>query len=170
MDLVQWLESQNEVTLTHRDALLTVAICAAEKGVGDGQTQLLQVDALVRSHPLFSDDFDAVTQIDFDAATQINFDAVTRSEFDAVTQRINELFALTHKTDPETAIGLAARSLTPELRKTAFKWAVKIALNEGYLSVEKKMFLGKLAIQFMIDMEVAEKIYTEVAGTEKKYE
>jgi hypothetical protein len=70
---------------------------------------------------------------------------------------------LVQLTNPETAIGLAARSLTPELRETAFKWAVIMALSNDSLLEEKKIFLGKLVILFAIDVEIAEKIYAEVA-------
>lgn len=141
MDLVKWLKNKNKDILTPQDALLTVALCAASVDAGADKDFVPQLAELARSHTLFSD------------------------EFDAVTQKIEALFPLIHSTDPEAAIGLAATSLTPELRKTAFEWAVKMALNNGSPSEANKMFLGKLVIQFMIDMEVAEKIYTEVAGT-----
>lgn len=142
MNLVKWLENENKDILTPQDALLTVAICAAEMGSGDIQAQLARIDALARSHPLFAD------------------------EPDLIQRRINELFALVHNTDQGAAIGLAARSLTPELRETAFKWAVNMVLTNGPASEEKKGFLGTLVIQFMIDMELAEKIYAEASEIE----
>jgi len=144
MDLVKWLENENKETLTPQDALLTVALCTASTDAGDDKGCLQRLAELARSHSLFSD------------------------ELDAVRPKIEALFPLVHSTDSEVAIGLAATSLTPELRETAFKWAVNMVLNNGSPSEEKKMFLGKLVIQFMIDMEIADKIYIEVA--EKIYQ
>ena len=141
MDLAKWLENKNKETLTPEDALMTVVLCAALNGADEDKIYLQRLGELARSHPLFSD------------------------YLDAVPQKIETLFPIVQSTDPEEAIGLAATALTPELRETAFRWAVNMALNNGSLSEENKAFLGNLVIQFMIDMNVAEKIYTEVAGT-----
>jgi hypothetical protein len=124
MHLVEWMENKNENTLTPHDALLTVGLCAALTNVSEGKDYLQRIADLARSHSLFSD------------------------EVDTIKQKIELLFPLVHRTGPEAAIDLAARSLTQKLRETAFKWAVIIALSNGSLLEEKKCFSENLSYCF----------------------
>ena len=139
MNLFEWLENERKQILTLQDALLTVAICAAKIDADDSHGDINRIAVLAISHPLFS------------------------NERDTVEPRVNMLVHLILNTDPVKAIDIAAKSLTPELRETAFEWAAKMAMADGLLSGEKKVLLEKLAMQLLIDIKVAGKILKDTA-------
>ena len=58
--------------------------------------------------------------------------------------------------DPRDAVKIAADTLTPELRETAFELAVEAALPEKILTREKKAILDTLKATLSIESEFAQ--------------
>jgi len=74
---------------------------------------------------------------------------------------ISKIYRLTNmlpKEDPINLVSLAAKSLTFELRETAFEWAVELLGNNEVLSKDKLEKLDQLKYILEIDSNVANKL------------
>jgi hypothetical protein len=120
--------------LTIQDALILIPVFTADIGQEDTQ----HIVALAHAHSLFPEDAETTEK------------------------RINRFANLTDAVERTKAIELATKSLTPELRETAFLWTAELMLQKSALSEEKKEILDNLRIALSIDKESAEKMLQDM--------
>jgi hypothetical protein len=125
------------------DALLTIAICAAESGKKAGFSYIPGLVALALANPLYSE------------------------KIESLRKRIYHLVNAITVGDQEKFVDLAIKSLPSELKETALKWAADVVVANGILADEKKQFLEELAAKLSIDSSVAERII-DVSAMKKR--
>jgi hypothetical protein len=126
-----------------QDALLTIAICAAESGKKAGFSYIPGLVALALANPLYSE------------------------KIESLRKRIYHLVNAITVGDQEKFVDLAIKSLPSELKETALTWAADVVVANGILADEKKQFLEELAAKLSIDSSVAERII-DVSAMKKR--
>jgi hypothetical protein len=139
MYLLENLTHGDEGKLYVQDALIAVAICAAQVDEEYSYEKTERIAALALANPMFS------------------------KEIETVKKRV---LHLVHSITPENwekAVDLAMTSLPAEFKETAFAWAADMIARNGGLTDTKKEFLDELATKLSIEREVAARIFKQVA-------
>ena len=119
--------------LTMQEALTIIAVYAAQIDPEKCQDDVKRIVATAERLP--------------------EFVAKKESIFSFVNKFINSMQAI----DSQKAVEIAANGLTTELRKTAFKLAVEVALPDKVLTDKKKSVLDSLESKLSIRSEFAQK-------------
>ena len=119
--------------LTMQEALTIIAVYAAQIDPEKCQDDVKRIVATAERFP--------------------EFVAKKESIFSFVNKFINSMQAI----DSQKAVEIAANGLTTELRKTAFKLAVEVALPDKVLTDKKKSVLDSLESKLSISSEFAQK-------------
>ena len=143
MEPLDMLGMRQRGKLPVQDALLTIAVCAAESVKKAGFSYIPGLVALALADPLFPE------------------------KIESLRKRIYHLVNAITVGDQEKFVDLAIRSLPSELRVKAFTWATEAAIENGILTDEKKQFLEELATKLSIDSSVAERIIDVSAMKER---
>lgn len=147
-DLICELEL-NEIdplnNLTLQDSLIVVAVYvnAMLANLGRNKNGIHRIKSLAGKHPLF------------------------REKSEVILSRIYKYTNLLKTRDRCTAVGSAAESLTPRLRKTAFEWALHLVIDNGILTKEARTILAELRKLLSIDRQVAQNIIDKITGPSK---
>jgi hypothetical protein len=119
--------------LTFQDSLIAVAVYAAQIDPNEPDKDIKRIEDLAKKNPLFEE------------------------KPKELRARINKFVNSMRIGNPLDTIGLAANSLTPRYRETAFKWASELVLAEGELSEEQNEILDWLRAKLSIDSKVAKR-------------
>jgi len=120
--------------LTFQDALIVIAVYAMQIYVTKDYKDIDRVASLAEGHSLF------------------------QGNIEDIISKIYRLTNMLPKEDPINLVSLAAKSLTFELRETAFEWAVELLGNNEVLSKDKLEKLDQLKYILEIDSNVANKL------------
>lgn len=123
--------------LTFQDSLIAVAVYAAQIDPDEPDKDIKRIEDLAKKNPLF------------------------RQEPKKLRHRINKFVNIMRKGNPLDTIGLAANSLTPKYRRTAFRWASELILAEKELSEKQNEILDWLRIKLSIDSKSAKRFIAE---------
>jgi len=134
MEPLDMLGMRKRGELSIEDALLTIAVCAAESGKKAGFDYIPRIVALAQVNPLFSEKIESLRK--------------------TIYHLVNAITA----GDQQKFVDLAIRSLPSELKEKAFTWAAEAAIENGILADEKKQFLEKLAAKLSVGSAVAKRI------------
>ena len=134
MEPLDMLGMRKRGELPFEDALLTIAICAAESDKKADFSYIPGLVALALAEPLLSENIEGLRK------------------------RIYHLVNAMTVGDQEKFLELAIRSLPLELKEKAFSWAAETAIENGILADEKKQFFEELTAKLSIDTAVAERI------------
>jgi tellurite resistance protein len=130
MDLMENLTYGEEGKLYVQDAILAIAVCAAELDDESSTEETDRITALALANPMFSNDAETIRK---------------------------RTFRLIHSIaagDREEALELALASLPGELKETAVSWAADVLMADGVLAPESKMFVEELARKLSVDSEI----------------
>jgi len=130
--------------LSLQDALIIIAMYAAQVDIGakDGE-KAKRIADLAKQHSLFSD------------------------KTDDVVARIFRLADSPGTRDLPQAVDRSIRSLTLKLRRTAFEWAVELAVDNGILPAKKQNLIEQIRTKLLIDTHTANSIINEVIEKSK---
>jgi len=117
--------------LTFQEALIAIAVYAAQIDPDKPDHDIKRIEDLAKKNPLFNE------------------------EPQELRARINKFVNSMRIGNPLDTVGLAANSLTPKYRETAFKWASELVLAEEELSEEQNEILDWLRIKLSIDSKAA---------------
>jgi hypothetical protein len=120
--------------MTLQDALIAIGVYAAREIEQSEGTVVQRVAERAGQHPLF------------------------KESDESLRARINHVTNQMRTEKPQALLSRAARSLTPELRETAFKWASSILDAHTGLSAKKRAVLKQLQVTLAIAPEQAEQI------------
>jgi len=143
MEPLDMLGMRQRGSLPTEDALLTIAICAAESGKKAGFSYIPGLIALALADPLYTE------------------------KIESLRKRIYHLVNAITVGDQEKFVDLAITSLPSELEEKAFTWAAEAAIENGILADEKKQFLEKLAAKLSVHRDVAKRII-DVSAIQKR--
>jgi hypothetical protein len=143
IDTAEALYANQLENLTMDDAILLVAVCAANEKANAGRSDMEEakrIAKLAEDHPLFSERKDMIEP--------------------SINMHMNML-----KTgiDLINVVATAAKVLPPKLKKTAFYWITEILMPYGVLTKERKDVLDKYALLLGIDSMTAQKIPVKVS-------
>lgn len=121
--------------LTIQDALIIIAVYAAQMDTLDCEKEVKRIEAIAESHPEFVEKRENI--------------------FHRINRYINSMPAM----DPQKALEIACAALNPELKKTAFELAAEVALPDKVLTVEKKAVQDNIAAKLSIDRDFAKQAF-----------
>jgi hypothetical protein len=117
--------------LAVQDALIIIAVYAAQMDPQDCESDVERIEAIAESRPEFVE---------------------KKAEIFA---RINTYVNAMRAMDPQQAVEIAADVLNAELKNRAFDFAAEVALPDNVLTDEKQALLDNLAAALSIDREFA---------------
>jgi hypothetical protein len=123
--------------LTLQDSLIAIAVYAVQADPDNPDDDIKRIESLAKKYPLF------------------------KEEPKKILARICKFVNSMSIGNPLDTVGLAARSLTPKYRETAFKWTIELVSAEGELSEEQNEIIERLRIKLSIDSKAAKKFIAE---------
>jgi hypothetical protein len=130
--------------LSLQDALLIIAIYAAQLDTAvKDEASAKRIADLVKQDPLFS------------------------NESADIVARIYKLSKSARVRDLPKAVDHATKSLTLKLRRTAFRWAAALAVDNGILPEKNQDVIEQLKIKLLIDANTADKIINKAISQSK---
>jgi hypothetical protein len=115
-----------------QEALTIIAVYAAQINHQNCESDVKRIEAILASHHLFV--------------------ARKKEIFSLINKFVNEMKVR----DPHKVMNFAADALTPEQKKIAFELAVKVALPDNRLTVERKKMLDTLKDRLSISSDLEE--------------
>ena len=135
MDLFELFANKPKIDFSPEEALMMVAMCASASDNKPSQEEINRIVSLAMGHPMFHEE-----------------------DVDTLNRKVDRMLHLLLKLGISKSIELARKPLTPELKETAFAWAVYVVFADGWIDDGEKHFLENLMSQFNIDNDVAKKI------------
>jgi hypothetical protein len=130
--------------LSLQDAIIVIAMYAAQVNMGAKNVKKARrIAGLAKKLSLFSD------------------------ETDDVVARIFRLVDSPDMRDLPKAVDQAAKSLTPELRQTAYELAAELAVDNGILTADKQGIMEQIRTKLLIDAHTAGSIINEAVEKSK---
>jgi hypothetical protein len=119
--------------LTLQNAIIAIAVYAAQIDRNNPNYGIKRIEDLAKKSSLF------------------------KEESKQILTRIYKFVNSMSVGDPLETVEVAAKSLTPKYRETAYKWATELVSSERKLSEEQNEILDWLRVKLSIDSNVASK-------------